>query len=87
MKFFKTLLNFVPRPLLIKASFLAKPLLNIIYSGDRYTDPINQKSYKKFLPYGYDFQRPNVLAPGTLSLERHRLLWLYLKQETDFFTK
>ena len=86
MKFFKTLLNFVPRPLLIKASFLAKPLLNIIYSGDRYTDPINQKSYKKFLPYGYDFQRPNVLAPGTLSLERHRLLWLYLKQETDFFT-
>jgi SAM-dependent methyltransferase len=27
-----------------------------------------------------------VLAPSTLSLERHRLLWLYLKNETDFFT-
>ena len=53
--------------------------------GDRYTDPIDGKSYKKFLPYGYGEQRPNVLAPGTLSLERHRLLWLYLKYKTDFF--
>ena len=27
-----------------------------------------------------------MLSPSTLSLERHRLLWLYLKNETDFFT-
>ena len=27
-----------------------------------------------------------VLSPSTLSLERHRLLWLYLKNETNFFT-
>jgi SAM-dependent methyltransferase len=27
-----------------------------------------------------------VLSPSTLSLERHRLLWLYLKNETDFFS-
>src|SRR5690606_38670605 len=26
------------------------------------------------------------LSPSTLSLERHRLLWLDLKNETDFFT-
>lgn len=39
-----------------------------------------------FLPYGYETQRPNVLSPSTLSLERHRLLWLYLQSETDFFT-
>lgn len=26
-----------------------------------------------------------MLAPGTLSLERHRLLWLYLKKKTPFF--
>ena len=38
------------------------------------------------LPYGYGEQRPNALSPSTLSLERHRLLWLYLKNETDFFT-
>jgi SAM-dependent methyltransferase len=26
------------------------------------------------------------LSPSTLSLERHRLFWIYLKNETDFFT-
>ena len=54
--------------------------------GNNYTDPIDGKSYKKFLPYGYEDQRENVLSPSTLSLERHRLLWLYLKNETNFFT-
>ena len=39
------------------------------------------------MPYGYEKPRENVLSPSTLSLERHRLLWLYLKQETDFFSK
>jgi hypothetical protein len=35
------------------------------------------------LPYGYGTQRNNVLSP-TLSLERHRLLWLFLNEESDF---
>ncbi len=85
MSLFKTILNVIPRPWLIKASFAAKPFLNLYYSGNKYTDPINGKSYRKFLPYGYEKQRENVLAPGTLSLERHRLLWLYLKNNSDFF--
>lgn len=54
--------------------------------GNTYTDPIDSKSFKSFLPYGYGKQRNNVLSPSTLSLERHRLLWLYLKNETDFFS-
>ncbi len=54
--------------------------------GKKFTDPIDGKSYRKFLPYGYENVRENVLAPGTLSLERHRLFWLYLKNETNFFT-
>jgi len=58
----------------------------IYLKGSRFTDPIDNKSYSSFLPYGYGKQRKNALAPGTLSLERHRLLWLYLKNETDFFT-
>jgi SAM-dependent methyltransferase len=52
--------------------------------GNTYTDPIDGKSYRRFLPYGYAKVRENVLAPGTLSLERHRLFWLYLKNETTF---
>jgi len=83
----KTILNTVPRPLLISLSKLARPILDLYYRGHRYTDPVNGQSYRKFLPYGYAQVRENVLSPGTLSLERHRLMWLYLQQKTDFFSK
>jgi predicted SAM-dependent methyltransferase len=60
--------------------------LAIWLRGDKYTDPIDGKNFRIFLPYGYSTQRPNVLSPSTLSLERHRLIWLYLQNETDFFS-
>lgn len=85
-KLFKGVLNRVPRPLLIRLSYLAKPVLELSLRGNRYQDPIDGKQFSKFLPYGYETQRDNVLSPSTLSLERHRLLWLYLECETDFFT-
>ncbi len=85
-KLFKFILNTIPRPLLIRLSFIAQPLLALALKGDKFTDPIDGKSFKSFLPYGYGTQRNNVLAPGTLSLERHRLLWLYLQNETNFFS-
>ncbi|MCH4821706.1 methyltransferase domain-containing protein [Gramella lutea] len=83
---FKLALNSIPRPVLIRMSYLVRPFLKIYLKGDRYTDPIDGSGFKKFLPYGYEDQRENVLSPSTLSLERHRLLWLYLKNETDFFS-
>jgi len=82
---FKYILNTLPRPFLIKASYWVRPLFAFYLKGSTYTDPIDGKSFRKFLPYGYGTQRPNVLSPSTLSLERHRLLWLYLQNETDFF--
>lgn len=85
-KLFKIILNLVSRPILIRLSYLVRPFLAWYLKGSRYTDPIDGKSFRTFLPYGYATQRSNVLAPGTLSLERHRLLWLYLQSETDFFS-
>lgn len=82
---FKFILNFLPRPFLIRLSYTARPFLAFFLKGDTYTDPIDGKSFKSFLPYGYGKQRENVLSPSTLSLERHRLFWLYLKNETEFF--
>ena len=85
-KIFKIILNTIPRPLLIRMSYVARPLLALALKGNKFTDPIDGKSFRMFLPYGYGKQRNNALSPSTLSLERHRLLWLYLKNETDFFT-
>lgn len=83
---FKFILNIVPRPILIRLSYFIRPILAFFLRGKKFTDPIDGKSFKTFLPYGYGNQRNNVLSPSTLSLERHRLLWLYLKNETDFFS-
>ncbi|WP_273567809.1 class I SAM-dependent methyltransferase [Maribacter halichondriae] len=85
-KVFKHILNTIPRPILIKLSYYARPILAWSYRGSKFTDPIDERSFKSFLPYGYEKPRENVLSPSTLSLERHRLLWLYLKNETDFFS-
>ncbi len=86
MPFFKYILNSIPRPWLIKASYLAKPFIAFYLKGDAFTDPIDGNSFRKFLPYGYSKQRKNALSPSTLSLERHRLMWLFLRNETSFFT-
>jgi predicted SAM-dependent methyltransferase len=84
-KLFKIILNTIPRPILIRLSYVARPILAFFLKGNTFTDPIDGKSFRMFLPYGYGNQRNNVLSPSSLSLERHRLLWLYLQNETDFF--
>ena len=73
--------------MLINLSIALRPATDLFFKGNRFTDPINGKSYRKFLPYGYGKQRENALSPGTLSLERHRQMWLYLQNETEFFKK
>nr|WP_299385239.1 class I SAM-dependent methyltransferase [Allomuricauda sp.] len=86
-KVFKFFLNLIPRPWLISLSYWVRPIIALFLKGKKYTDPIDGRSFRKFLPYGYENPRENVLSPSTLSLERHRLLWLYLQNETDFFSK
>jgi len=85
---FHWLLRTIPRPVLITFSLWFSKIAPLVYYGKKYEDPISGKTYRKFLPYGYSgrTKRKNVLCPGSLSLERHRLLWLYLKNKTDFFT-
>lgn len=86
-KIFTFFLNAIPRPLLIRLSYVVRPFLALFLYGNQHKDPIDGRTFRKFLPYGYRSPRENVLSPSTLSLERHRLLWLWLERETDFFTK
>lgn len=87
-KIIKFLLKTIPRPLLIRLSFLARKPLALIYKGKNNECPVCKKQFRKFLPYGYGHtNRDNRLCPNCLSLERHRLLWLYLKEKTTFFSE
>ena len=79
-------LNILPRPFLIGVSIKILPILRFIFKGNNHVDPIDNANLSRFLPYGYKNIRSNALSPSTLSLERHRLLWLFLKNETSIFT-
>gem|GEM_PF-739730 len=47
--------------------------------------PICGSCCESFLPFG-EIQRENALCPKCHSLERHRLLWLFLANKTNIFT-
>jgi SAM-dependent methyltransferase len=78
-------IRYIPRPFLQQVSPLAMKFFAQLNKGTDVTCPVCQHSYKKFLPYGR-IARENALCPNCLSLERHRLMWLFLQEKTDFFT-
>ena len=80
------LIRFVPRKYLQLFSGVGLKALGIFYVGNEVKCPICGSQYRKFLPYGRINPRPNALCPSCLSLERHRLIWLYLKEKTNFFS-
>lgn len=77
------LLNRLPRPLLQRLAGVGVPLLGLAYMGRGRECPVCGCRRRKFLPYGYVSPRENALCPRCLSLERHRLLWLWLMRGTD----
>lgn len=52
--------------------------------GNKVECPVCGHKFRKLLPYG-NKAGENRLCPVCLSLERHRLLWLYLTGYSDFF--
>lgn len=76
----------IPRKYLQLISPLALEILALFYLGNKVECPICKSKYRRFLPYGRGGSaRNNALCPHCQSLERHRLLWLYLEEKTDFF--
>lgn len=80
------LIRYVPRKYLQLFSGVGLKVMGIFYRGNNVECPVCNHTYSKFLPYGRINPRPNALCPHCLSLERHRLIWLYLKEKTNFFT-
>jgi SAM-dependent methyltransferase len=50
--------------------------------------PLCDGRFEQFLPTDFGVRRrPSALCPRCRSLERHRLLWLYLQRKTNFFER
>lgn len=80
------LLRIVPRPWLIRFSLIFMRFAALFYKGNNVECPVCGGRFRGFLPYGYNKARENALCPQCLSLERHRLMWLYLKRRTRLFS-
>ena len=77
-------LRHVPRKYLQLVSHFGVKVLAIFYSGKGVECNVCGSEFRKFLPYGRS-GRDNALCPHCLSLERHRLMYLYLQRKTNFF--
>jgi DNA-directed RNA polymerase subunit RPC12/RpoP len=56
----------------------------ITLKGNTYYCNCCDSGFRSLLPAGIA-HRPNARCPRCGSLERHRLIWKYLQQATDFF--
>ncbi|MFR9649664.1 MAG: methyltransferase domain-containing protein [Rikenellaceae bacterium] len=86
-KVIKSTLNHIPREALQRVAGWIVPVVGLLYLGRGKECPICGAKRRRFLPYGYGDVRQNALCPSCLSLERHRLLWLYFTRHTTLFTK
>ena len=74
----------IPRKYLQLFSHIALKVVAVFYKGNKVECPVCDSHFSKFVPYGR-VARANALCPNCLALERHRLMWLFLKQKTEFF--
>lgn len=84
-KLISWLIRHIPRKYLQRFTGIGRVVFSIVYAGNSVECPVCKKQFRKFLPYGRIEPRENALCPNCLSLERHRLIWLYLDRQTDFF--
>ncbi len=86
MKYFISwIIKYIPRTVLQRFSHFFLRIIQVFYLGKNVECPVCGRVYRKMLPYGRNPARENALCPNCLSLERHRLIWLYLQDKTGFF--
>ena len=90
--------NIIPRKLGYQLKNIRSVVRGYLYKGDQYYCPICRHSFKTMLPGGFDLPvikeqeivgggyRQNNICPRCQSTDRDRLVYLYLKENTAFFT-
>lgn len=79
------LLNHIPRRWLQRMASWAVPIVGLAYKGRGRECPVCGSHYRRFMPYGYVTSREDALCPHCLALERHRMIWLWLRECSTLF--
>lgn len=80
----KTDFHLLKQCFLQTARFIYYAFRSLYFMGNTKVCPCCRKRFRRFLSWG---EREGALCPGCGSLERHRLFWLYLENETDLFSR
>ncbi len=80
-------LNHIPRGVMQRMAGWVVPIMGVAYIGRGRECPICGARRRRFLPYGYVSSREDALCPRCLSLERHRLIWLWIERHTTLRTE
>lgn len=78
----RTIKERMPEFLLDGYRFARKKIKMSAYKGQQVVCPLCASSFSTFAPFGAP-PRPNACCPACASLERHRLVWLYLISKTS----
>ncbi|MBT9317285.1 class I SAM-dependent methyltransferase [Leptothoe spongobia] len=91
MSIVKSLLNTIlPKGLKgkIYKKFYIKLLRPFVYRGNSVYCPVCNGNFREFMPAGPEsIRRTGAECPKCTCKERHRLFWLYLQNQTSFFSK
>jgi len=79
----RSLKRFVPRRYYVRFKDVYLTVTSLSYIGTCVECPCCGWEFKSFLPFN---GRQNAYCPRCQALERHRLLWLYLKERTNIMT-
>lgn len=85
MSFIKSIIKIIiPKEHLIKVKDTYLILRSVFYIGNGFYCPCCEGTFRKFLSLK-NYPGKFIMCPRCESLERHRLLWMYLKEKTDMF--
>jgi len=77
--------TYLPPKVLFTLKYVKGNILSLSKIGKRFKCPICKGTFRKFLPLDAK-KRKNAVCPRCGSLERQRLIWMYMKEKTRFFS-
>jgi SAM-dependent methyltransferase len=85
MNFLKSTIRYIlPQKYILQIKYLRDLLTGLFYIGNKFICPVCGGNFRKFKEAGL-IPRANEKCPRCSSMKRHRFLWLYLKNKTNFF--
>jgi hypothetical protein len=82
-----TLKRWVPRAARVAVRDAQREIGALRWRGTEVHCPVCERDFRRFLPFGDVVRREQAQCPGCLALERHRLLWRWLRERTALFPR